>query len=183
MEQSKAIVRILIVDDDEEDFLITSQYIKRIPGRQFDIDWCYEYDEALDKICSSQYDLYFIDYLMGPRTGLELIKEAARNSCEEPIILLTGKGNHQVDIEAMESGAFDYQIKDELTIEKMERCIRYALDKTAALKKLKYNERRFRNFFEKSKDAVFLAADDFEFRDVNVTMTELFRYSREELLS
>ena len=183
MGKSNSIVRILIVDDDEEDFLITSQYIKRIPGRQFVIDWCYQYDEALEKICSSGYDLYFIDYLLGPRTGLELIKDAAKNSCDEPLILLTGKGNHQVDIEAMESGAFDYQIKTELSVEKMERCIRYALDKTSSLKKLKYNETKFRSFFEKSKDAVFLACEDFGFRDVNATMTDLFGYSKEELLS
>ena len=90
MKITNAPIRILIIDDDEEDYLITSEYIKLIPGRHFIIDWCFDFQEAIDRICHGKYDLYFVDYLMAPRTGLELIQEAAKNSCEEPIILLTG---------------------------------------------------------------------------------------------
>src|SRR6516225_4720578 len=142
MQQSKSSIRILIVDDDEEDFMITSEYIKKIPGKKFSIDWCYLFDEALDKICNDKYDIYFVDYLMSPKTGLDLIEEAAKYSCDEPIILLTGKGNRDIDIRAMEAGAFDYLVKAEINVEKLERCIRYALDKTDALKALKSNERK-----------------------------------------
>jgi PAS domain S-box-containing protein len=181
MKQSNSPTRILIIDDDEEDFLITSQYIKKIPGKTFEIDWCYDYTIAIQNICTSRYDIYFVDYLMSPKTGLELIQEAAKYSCDEPIILLTGKGNHQIDIQAMEAGAFDYQVKTELSVEKMERCIRYALGKTATLKALKTNERKFRSFFEKSKDAVFLADKDLVFEDANSAMTELVGTSIEAL--
>jgi PAS domain S-box-containing protein len=181
MQQSKSSIRILIVDDDEEDFMITSEYIKKIPGKKFSIDWCYLFDEALDKICNDKYDIYFVDYLMSPKTGLDLIEEAAKYSCDEPIILLTGKGNRDIDIRAMEAGAFDYLVKAEINVEKLERCIRYALDKTDALKALKSNERKFRNFFERSMDAVFLANNDLLFNDVNSAMMNLLNYSKEEL--
>ena len=128
-------IRILIVDDDEEDFFITSEYIKNIKGRQFIIDWCYKYKEALDHICHNRYDIYFIDYYLGPRTGLEMMKEALQNNgCTAPLILLTGMGNHQIDMEAMEAGAFDYLVKLELNTEKLERCIRYSMERAASLK-------------------------------------------------
>lgn len=174
-------IRILIVDDDEEDFFITREYILNIPGKTFTIDWCYRYDEALDLICGERYDLYFVDYLLGKKTGLELIQDALENRCEEPIILLTGKGNQKVDIDAMKAGAFDYQIKPELSTEKLERCIRYALEKTAYLKALKTSERKFKNFFEKSKDAVFLTNQHMIFKEVNLGMVELFGFTEEEL--
>ena len=182
MQQSNSVVRILLVDDDEEDYLITSEYIRRIPGKKFIIDWCPGYEEALTKICNSDYDIYFVDYLMSPRTGLELLEDAVRNSCDEPIILLTGKGNHQIDIQAMEAGAFDYLIKTELSVEKMERSIRYALGRTSSIKALKSSERKFRSFFEKSKDAVFLADDELFFKDINAAMTALFGYAKDELM-
>ena len=40
-------IQILIVDDDEDDFIITSEYIRHIPATSFEIDWCHKYDEAL----------------------------------------------------------------------------------------------------------------------------------------
>ncbi|PWU02860.1 MAG: hybrid sensor histidine kinase/response regulator [Bacteroidetes bacterium] len=181
MENLNSATKILIIDDDEDDFFITSEYIKSIPDKKFIIDWCFDYEDGLSRICDGKYDLYLIDYRLGSKTGLDLIKEAIKNNCEEPIILLTGKGNRQVDIEAMKAGAFDYQVKPELNVEKLERTIRYALDKAAALKAVRKNERKFRSFFERSNDAVFLAGPDLVFKDVNPATEKLFEYSKEEL--
>ena len=69
-------IKILIIDDDEEDFFLTTQYIKKIRGKEFVIDWCYRYKEALEAIMEAKYDIYFIDYYLGARTGLDLMKEA-----------------------------------------------------------------------------------------------------------
>ena len=102
--------------------------------------------------------------------------------CEDPLVLLTGIGNRQVDIEAMTIGAVDFLVKSEITTEKLERCIRYALERSAYIKALRVNERKFRNIFERSKDAVFLTGDDLVFRDVNMATCELFKYGKEELL-
>jgi PAS domain S-box-containing protein len=174
-------IKILIVDDDEDDFLITREYLNQIPGRKFNIDWCSNYQEALDQICTGQYDLYFVDYLLGPKTGLELIRNATNNNCEAPIILLTGKGNQEVDIRAMQAGAVDYLVKIELSVEKLERCIRYALDKTASMKALRSSEKKFRSFFEKSKDAVFFADINLVLKDINLAMAIFFEYPPQEL--
>ena len=40
------ITRILIIDDDEDDFLLTSDYIRNIHDKKFHIDWCYKYQDA-----------------------------------------------------------------------------------------------------------------------------------------
>ena len=69
-------IKVLIIDDDEEDYLLTSQFIQKIRGRKFVIDWCYRYKDALDAIIEAKYDIYFIDYYLGGKTGLELMKEA-----------------------------------------------------------------------------------------------------------
>src|ERR1044072_4451612 len=95
-------IRILIVDDDEDDFLITSEYIRHIPGSSFTIDWCYKYDDALERMCGGSYDLYFTDYRLGAKSGVDLLKEAVDRNCEVPIILLTGKGNREVDLGGMQ---------------------------------------------------------------------------------
>jgi len=182
MKDPQAETRILIVDDDEDDFIITGDYIRHIPGASFRIDWCYKYDEALQHMLQRSYDLYLVDYRMGAKSGVELLKEALAHQCAEPVILLTGKGNYRVDIEAMQLGAVDYLIKSELNVEKMERSIRYALERAASIKALKANERRYRSIFEKSRDLVFLTDDRLSFRDVNDTASQLLGYTRAEML-
>jgi PAS domain S-box-containing protein len=174
--------RILIVDDDEDDYFLTSELIRNIPSQGFTIDWCYSYKEALEQITSKRHDLYFIDYLLGAKTGLELLKEVIAAGVEEPIILLTGKGNQKVDIEAMRVGAMDYLVKGELSEEKLERSIRYALERSATMKALRLNERKYRSMFERSKDMVFIADESGCFKDVNRATSDLLGYNREELM-
>jgi PAS domain S-box-containing protein len=174
--------RILIIEDDQDDFLIIDACIKDIPDKKFRIDWCYDYAEAIQRISRAAYDIYFVDYLLGERTGLELLHDARAAGCEEPLILLTGIGSRDVDIQAMTSGAVDFLVKSEITTEKLERSIRYALDRSAHIKALKVSERKYRSMFERSKDSVFLTGDDLVFRDVNSATCELFKYSKEEML-
>lgn len=176
-------IPILIVDDDEDDFLIISDYIRNINPTRFVLHWCYNYLEALAHMKNHNYDLYFVDYRLGAKTGLDLLKEAINLQCDEPIVLLTGKGNYKVDMEAMQAGAVDYLIKTELTSEKLERCIRYSLERSSTMKALKANERKYRNIFERSKDAVFITDEDCRFIDMNDATSKLLGYTKQELVS
>jgi PAS domain S-box-containing protein len=176
------LTRILIIEDDQDDFLIIEACIKDIPDKAFQIDWCYDYGEALNRIAQASYDIYFVDYLLGEKTGLELLQHAKALGCEDPLVLLTGIGNREVDVQAMTIGAVDYLVKSEINTEKLERCIRYALERSSYIKALRINERKFRSMFERSKDSVFLTGEDLVFRDVNSATCELFKYSKEEIL-
>jgi len=176
------ILKILVIEDDEDDFFIIREDIQKITYPQFTIDWCPKYKEALEKMARREYAIYFVDYFLGAKTGLQLLKEAIQLNCMEPIILLTGKGNHTIDIEAMQAGAYDYLIKSELNSEKLERCIRYSVEKANTAKALRENERKFRTIFEKSKDMVFIADQGLYFKDVNPAGSNLLEYSKEELL-
>jgi PAS domain S-box-containing protein len=103
--------------------------------------------------------------------------------CDEPIILLTSKGDFRIDVEAMKQGAFDYLLKADLNSEKLERSIRYAIDRAATLRALKANEKKYRSIFDNSKDAVFVANNNFLFTEVNTAFCELMNTSKNELLS
>lgn len=181
MDDNSNLTRILIIDDDEDDFFITREYIKKIADKKFTIDWCYKYKDAINHIKNDAYHLYFIDYYLGARTGLQLIREAIALQCEEPMVLLTGKGNQFIDNEAMQAGAMDYLVKSELTVEKVERCIRYSLERAASVKALRANERKYRSIFERSKDGVFLANTDLMLLDFNDATSTLLQYSKDQL--
>jgi len=174
--------RIAVIEDDEDDYLIIRDYISDIEGRSFIVDWFQDYNSAINAIKNKEYHLYFVDYFLGHKTGLDLLDAAAEMNCDEPIILLTGLGNKAIDIKAMERGATDYLVKNDLSAEKLERCIRYALERSKFLKELKTREAKYRTLFESSKDAVFITDDQLNFNEVNEAAVELLGYSENELV-
>ncbi|RYY39184.1 MAG: hybrid sensor histidine kinase/response regulator [Chitinophagaceae bacterium] len=181
MPSNKPTIRILIIDDDEDDYFITSEYLRQIEEYHLQINWSYKFSDAIDQVRKRHFDIYFVDYRLGAKTGIDFLKEAIRLGCEEPIVLLTGKGNKEIDIEAMQIGATDYLVKTDLNADKLERCIRYALERTSYLKALRSNERKYRSIFELSKDVVFIADKDLFFKDVNAATSELLGFTPTEL--
>ena len=175
-------VRIAIIEDDEDDFLIIKDYILDIEGKSFVVDWFQDYNAAIEAIKNKEYHLYFVDYFLGHKTGLDLLDAAAELNFDRPIILLTGLGNKAIDIKAMERGATDYLVKTDLSTEKLERCIRYSLERSNFLKELKSREAKYRNLFENSKDAVFITDNDLNFSEVNDAAVQLLGYSENELV-
>ena len=69
---SDAPVKVLLVDDDEDDYIITRDLILRIPGR-YHLDWVNNFPAALDAIRRCEHDVYLLDFRLGERTGLELL--------------------------------------------------------------------------------------------------------------
>jgi signal transduction histidine kinase len=125
-------LRVLIADDDEDDYLLTRDLLMRIGRPRFHLDWTSTYEGALEAIERNQHDVYLFDYHLGHADGLELLREAMARGCKAPIILLTGNDNLETDIEAMKAGASDYLVKGQLDERLLERSIRYALERTRA---------------------------------------------------
>jgi len=175
-------IRVLIVDDDEDDFFLTSDYLNDIRGKNFAIDWAKNFDDAVGKVTSCEYDICFFDFLLGAKTGLDLLKKAIQEGCQSPIILLTGKGDHKIDMEAMRLGAVDYLIKSELDSEKLERCIRYSLERADTLKTLRESEQQYRTIFNHVRQGIIVTQPkDGSFIYYNPATLEMLGYEAEEL--
>jgi two-component system, cell cycle sensor histidine kinase and response regulator CckA len=119
--------KILLVDDDEDDYIITRDLIARIGDRRYHLDWINNYDAGLAAVWRAEHDICLLDYRLGERTGLELLRESQTFNGRPPMILLTGQGDHEIDIEAMKAGAADYLIKSQLNTDTLDRAIRYAI--------------------------------------------------------
>ena len=122
------LLHILLVDDDEDDYVITRDLLAEVKDSRFNLDWMDTYDAARAIIAQNRHDVYLVDYRLGEHTGLELLDEAVQNGCRAPIILLTGQGDRTLDVEAMKMGAADYLVKGQIDAQLLERSIRYALE-------------------------------------------------------
>lgn len=125
-------LHILLVDDDEDDYLITQDLLEDMGSSRYELEWVSSYEAALDKIARNNHDVYLIDFRLGRHSGLELLRWAVAEGVSAPLILLTGQGDHRVDLEAMEAGAADYLVKGEINAHLLERAIRYAVERRRA---------------------------------------------------
>jgi len=127
MQYESRTIRVLLIDDDRDDFLITKSIFDSLPADHYTLDWVGGYDAGLKAISEGTHDLYLLDYRLEARTGIDLLIEAKAYNPSAAVILLTGQGQYEIDRKATQAGAADYLEKDRLDAVLLERSIRHAL--------------------------------------------------------
>jgi diguanylate cyclase (GGDEF)-like protein/PAS domain S-box-containing protein len=138
---------ILVVDDDEDDFFLTHAILGDVYGDEVEVEWISSYEAAIERLLCGRHAVCFMDYNLGARTGLDLLREVLARGCRTPIIMLTGNDDHEVDVKAMEAGAADYLVKGRFGGPHIERSIRYAIgvafERHQTLDALRRSEERY----------------------------------------
>jgi len=129
--------RILLIDDDRIQFRLTQAHFSNFRQGSYTLEWAATYEEGIARLLSGVYAVCLLDYRLGERDGLQLLREAVAADCRTPIIFLTAESSAAVDIEAMESGALDYLVKGEINPHLLERSLRYALKMGETLEALR----------------------------------------------
>lgn len=124
---SKEKVSVLIIEDDPEDFFLTKEILHNIKNTSYKIDWESDYKKAIERVLLREHEVYLIDYKIGSKTGIDLVKVLVNSGVNCPFIFLTGMDNIDIDVEAMQVGATDYLIKGKINADLLERTIRYAI--------------------------------------------------------
>lgn len=130
------IIRVLLIEDDEDDYLIIRDLLSDIKDTYINLDWVTREDSVLQSMGENQHDIYLVDYFLGLCTGLELMQEAIAQGCIKPIIILTGQDNREIDLAVMEAGAADYLVKGQFDSQLLERSIRFTFERAKLLDKL-----------------------------------------------
>lgn len=125
-------IRILAVDDDEDDVVLIRELLESAGATTWTVDWCSTLEEGTHALHSQNYHACLVDMRLGASTGLDLVRSVASETSTVPTIVLTGLDSRETDLAAMEAGATDFISKIDLTGEKLERTIRYAIERGRA---------------------------------------------------
>ena len=136
-------INVLLVEDDEDDYLITREMLASQERARFVVDWCPSYATGLSTIQEQRHDVYVVDYRLGAHTGLDLVREGFTCGLRAPVIILTGETDYSIDLEATELGVTDFLVKHELDSTALERSIRYAISHHRAIRDLALSEERY----------------------------------------
>lgn len=123
-------IRALMVDDDEDDYLLVRDLLTENERRPIQLEWEATFDAGLAALSADTHDVCLVDYRLGRGDGLELLRRAATAGFTGPSIVLTGHDDSRVDLDAMQAGAADYLVKEQLTPELLERTITHSIERT-----------------------------------------------------
>lgn len=149
------ILRVLLIEDDEDDYLITRDMLEEVSPVSTRLIWRDSLADGLSALHDNAVDIALVDLrLGGPDSGLELIQQAKNEGITTPpFILLTGQGDDELDARAVEMGAADYLVKGRLDGHTLLRSIRYAIDRATATENLASSEAQYRLLFENNPPA------------------------------
>jgi len=99
--------RILIVDDDPA-LLQALPEALRLRLVDMAVDTCDSAADALRRIAATDYDAVVSDIKMPGMDGLALLAEIRRLRPDTPTLLITGHGQHDLVVQALRGGAYDF---------------------------------------------------------------------------
>jgi len=121
--------RVLLIDDDEDEYVLVRSYLESRDGDDFEVQWARTFDEGLAALRQGQHDVYLVDQRLGAETGLSLLERIREQGLRRPVILFTGAAHGDLDRAALRAGAFDYLDKSSYREADLRRSVRYAAER------------------------------------------------------
>jgi len=131
--------KILIIDDNEDDYKIISRYISKC----YSTKYFSGHNKNLKYISDYKPDCILLDYHMGTSNGISILKELKKkdNLKNIPVIMMTGEENPEIIIKCMRNNADDYLIKGKYTKEHILRTIELSIKKAELENKIEEQQR------------------------------------------
>ncbi|MFN7949807.1 MAG: PAS domain S-box protein [Blastocatellia bacterium] len=174
---------VLIVDDAAADRLTCRRLLEQDQIHRYR---CLEADsaaQALALLAETRPDCVLLDYLLPDAHGLALLDQINSTMGRDAlaVILLTGRNDAALAVEAVRRGAHDCLDKNQIVPESLRRSVSSAIEKAALQRSLRESEERYRQLVEHSPTAIMINRGG-RIAYINQVGLRLFGAERPELL-
>src|SRR5256886_2093584 len=153
-----ALRSILIVDDEEP---IRQVLTEVLSGHGYVVRAASDGEEALRELAAHDYDAVVTDVRMPRMDGLSLVRSVQQIAPDATVIVMSAYGSHDLALEAMKAGAYDYLGKpfrpDEVLL---------VLRKAEERERLRAENRRLRREIQASRGADAIVAESPAMKEV-----------------
>jgi PAS domain S-box-containing protein len=146
---------ILVIDDEETIRHTFSIFLSR---EGYNVSTAPDYQTALELISKNTFDFILTDILLGPHSGIELLREIKTRGILAPVIMITGEPNVDNAAASLRYGAFDYITKP-IRKETLLRVTKHALQHKALLDEKLFVETE-KERYRSNLEAIFRSVED-----------------------
>jgi diguanylate cyclase (GGDEF)-like protein/PAS domain S-box-containing protein len=148
-------LRVLVVDDAAFVYDYLASLIAELKA-PYELEWKSSASAGLEALLGADaYDVCLVDYHLGDGNGLDFLRRAVAAQARTPIVMLTGQGTLELDVEAMNAGAADYLVKGEFSARYFERVLRYVVERNRTLEKVRESEERYALAMQGANDGIW----------------------------
>jgi len=137
-------IRVLLIEDDEDDYVITGEFLAEAQGETFNLKWASTLADGLTQLRNGDFDVILLDLTLPDSHGWRTFVDTHSHAPDVPVILLTGTNDESLGVQAVHQGAQDYLVKGNTTTYQLTRAIRYAIER----KRTEAALRKYRNRLE-----------------------------------
>ncbi len=176
------VIKVLLISDYDQDFVFIHGLLSEIKGGSYQLTRINEYENALETMHTGEYQIHLVDFHFQAEKGLDLIRSVLAKGSKTPVILLIGKNDKKVDIEAMKVGVADCLIKSKVDSLNLERTIRYAIEHSRSENALRNSEARFRSVIQNLSDIIAILDEESRIIYISPSIERLSKFQIIELL-
>ena len=137
-------IRVLLVEDDEDDFVSTRALLDEAPMPRFDLERACTLAAGLQRLSEDTFGVVLLDLSLPDSQGLDTFRRIHEAAPGIPVVLLTGLNDETMGVRAVQQGAQDYLAKGRISCSQLVRSIRYAIERKESEEQLK----RYQNQLE-----------------------------------
>ena len=135
-------MRILLIEDNEDDVCLIREMLLEKPEVGIQLEWVDSLSRGLSQLAQGESDLVLLDLSLPDSRGLETLDKIQGQTPDMPIVVLTGLDDAGTASQAVRRGAQDYLVKGRLDSYILMRAARYAVERKQAEKALRESEAR-----------------------------------------
>jgi PAS domain S-box-containing protein len=122
-------IKLLLIEDNEADSRLISEYLKESPVSSFGIRSTKSLSEALTAIQEEKFDVVLTDLNLPDSAGLVTLNAIIKAGRDLTVLVLTGFDDEKSGIEALHQGAQDYLVKGKIDSGLLAKSVRYAIER------------------------------------------------------
>lgn len=125
--------RVLVVDDDPSDVELIRAHLDSVrSSRRFELEWVGSVTDALRRLARHGIGVVLLDLDLPDAQGVTAVSRLVKGAPEIPIVVMTGLSDESTGLRAVQEGAQDYLVKDQVNGNLLDRSMRFAMERKRA---------------------------------------------------
>ncbi len=173
---------VLLVEDSPAEAGRVSSLFSETSPRRIDLRAVKSLTEAQEFLANHRLDAILLDWFLRDHQGMDSLRELQFVAPRTPVLILSGRDDDELAVEALRAGAQDILIRERLTTQILEQAIRFAVERKRTEVELRKTEEMYRALIESLPVSVFRKDEQGRFVFANQRFCEVMDRRLEELV-